>query len=39
MDTKDKILAAIGTILSIVLNTVIIGGIIYILYHFITKWW
>jgi len=39
MDTQDKILAAIGTILSIGLNVTIVSGIGYIIYHFITKWW
>lgn len=39
MDTKDKILAAVFTILSIAINVTIIGGIIYIAYHFISKWW
>lgn len=39
MDTKDKILAAIGVVLSIGLNATIVGGIFYIIYHFITKWW
>ena len=39
IDTKDKILAAIGVVLSIGLNVTIIGGIFYILYHFISKWW
>lgn len=39
MDTKDKILAAIGFVLSLALNVTIVGGIAYIIYHFITKWW
>jgi hypothetical protein len=39
MDTKDKILAALGVVLSIGLNATIVGGIFYILYHFISKWW
>jgi hypothetical protein len=39
MDTKDKILAAIGVVLSIGLNVTIVGCIAYIIYHFITKWW
>jgi hypothetical protein len=39
MDTKDKILAAVGVVLSLALNVTIVGGIAYIIYHFITKWW
>ena len=39
MDTKDKILAAVGVVLSIGLNVTIVGGIAYNIYHFITKWW
>lgn len=39
MDTKDKILAALGVVLSLTLNVTIIGGFAYIIYHFITKWW
>jgi hypothetical protein len=39
MDTKDKILAVIGFVLSLALNVTIVGGIAYIIYHFITKWW
>lgn len=35
----DLGIAAVFTILSIGINVTIIGGIIYIAYHFISKWW
>lgn len=39
MDTKDKIVTVISFVLTLSLNVAIFGGIGYIIYHFITKWW
>ena len=39
MDTKDNIITIVSFILTLSLNVAIYGGIAYIIYHFISKWW